>query len=76
MLINFKEHKKNHVIIAKLRELESVCEEKFSIEEFVVFGIIANGTDTESSYVDIAILKSDSIDAYRILMLKIISQKY
>ena len=66
MLINFKEDKMNHGIIDKLRELKPELKEIFGIEEFAVFGSVANGTDIESSDVEIAILKLDLKDAYAI----------
>jgi predicted nucleotidyltransferase len=47
----------NQVIIDKLRELKPMLQEKYGIEEFVVFGSIAKGTDTNESDVDIAVLK-------------------
>jgi len=70
MLINFKEDKMNHAIIDKLRELKPELKERFGIEEFAVFGSVAKGTDTESSDVDIAILKLDLKDAYGIFEAK------
>jgi len=47
----------NHAIISKLKELKPVLKERYGIEEFAVFGSVAKGTDTESSDIDIAILK-------------------
>lgn len=57
----------NSYIINQLKELKPILKEKYGIEEFAVFGSVAKGTDTESSDVDIAILK-DSKKSFFLLM--------
>jgi len=44
-------------LINKLKEFKSILREKYKTEEFAVFGSVAKGKDTQSSDVDIAILK-------------------
>jgi len=62
----------NHAIISKLKELKPVLNEKYGIEEFAVFGSVAKGTDTESSDIDIAILKMQLRSGFDIVR----AQKY
>lgn len=54
----------NRQIIDKLKELKPILKERYGIEEFAVFGSVAKGLDTESSDVDIAVLKLNIKDAF------------
>ena len=54
----------NAIIIKKLTELKPILKERYGIEELAVFGSVAKGTDTETSDVDIAILKLNLKDAF------------
>ena len=47
----------NSQIINRLRDLKPILYEKYGIEELAVFGSVAKGIDTNSSDVDIAVLK-------------------
>ena len=55
----------NKEILKKLRELKPVLKEKYGIEEFAIFGSVARGEDTESSDVDIAIIKAKEKDYFQ-----------
>jgi len=55
----------NKEILEKLRELKPVLKEKYGIEEFAIFGSVARGEDTESSDVDIAIIKAKEKDYFQ-----------
>jgi len=57
----------NIEIINKLKELKPILKEKYGIEEFAVFGSVAKGTDTESSDIDIAVLKLNLKDAFALI---------
>lgn len=60
----------NNQIINKLKELKPILEDKYGIEEFAIFGSIAKGTDTESSDVDIAVLKMKLKSGFDLLRAK------
>ena len=47
----------NNQIIHQLKELKPILKEKYGIEEFAIFGSVAKGTDTDTSDIDIAVLK-------------------
>ncbi|MDY0124211.1 nucleotidyltransferase domain-containing protein [Sulfurimonas sp.] len=47
----------NCQIVNQLKALKPILKEEYGIEEFAVFGSVAKGLDTETSDVDIAILK-------------------
>ena len=47
----------NYKIINQLRELKPVLKERYGIEEFAIFGSVAKGVDTDTSDIDIAVLK-------------------
>jgi len=55
----------NKEILKKLRELKPVLKEKYGIEEFAIFGSVARGEDTESSDVDIAVIKAKEKDYFQ-----------
>ena len=55
----------NKEILEKLRELKPVLKEKYDIEEFAIFGSVARGEDTESSDVDIAVIKAKEKDYFQ-----------
>jgi len=60
----------NKEIIEKLKKLKPVLKEKFGIEEFGVFGSVARGEDTETSDIDIVILKAKEKDYFQLIELK------
>ncbi len=60
----------NKEILKKLRKLKPVLKEKYGIEEFAIFGSVARGEDTESSDVDIAIIKAKKKNYFDLLEVK------
>ena len=60
----------NRQIINQLAELKPILKEKYGIEEFAIFGSVANGTDTKDSDIDIAVLKFNLKDAFALLEAK------
>jgi len=57
----------NKQIINKLKELKPILKEKYGIEEFAVFGSVARGEDTEKSDIDIAILKHNKCNYFKMI---------
>jgi len=57
----------NKEIIEKLKELKPVLKKKYGIEEFAVFGSMARGDYRENSDVDIAIIKAQEKDYFKMI---------
>lgn len=58
----------NCQIVNQLKALKTILKEEYGIEEFAVFGSVAKGLDTETSDVDIAILKDSKKRFYPCLI--------
>ncbi|MFA5233473.1 MAG: nucleotidyltransferase domain-containing protein [Sulfurimonas sp.] len=60
----------NCQIVNQLKALKPILKEEYGIEEFAVFGSVAKGLDTETSDVDIAILKDSKKSFFLLLKAK------
>lgn len=60
----------NYQIVNQLKALKPILKEEYGIEEFAVFGSVAKGLDTETSDVDIAILKDSKKSFFLLLKAK------
>lgn len=59
--------KNKEELISRLRSLKPILVDKFGIEEFGVFGSFARGENTESSDIDIAVVKMKKKDFFLLI---------
>ena len=65
----------NTKIFNKLKQLKSILNQQFGIEEFAVFGSFAREEETNQSDIDLVILKSTKKDYFKRIGAKYLLEK-